>query len=131
MTKKEITNWILNKIKYCYPTKHEKYPDNIIYMYDEKYIRKLKLGKINNQKINLPDKPKGICMFTQNLKYNIIYFNSDIIAKVFNDNNIVNYDYIQLIMTDVLCKCDFPKLNDNVKRKYIFERFQKITYNSR
>lgn len=132
MNKEEISNWFQDKLNSCYVIQNSDYKKHLFLTYDKQYIRKLKLGKLNNQKITLPNKPKGICMFTQNLKHNMMYFNYDIIAEIFNNNNIVNYDNIQLIISDVLSKCDFPKLNDNnVKYKYYFERFQKIIYDSR
>jgi len=48
MYKKDLYDWFWNKYNSCYQVKVELYPDSVFLVYDEKYIRKLKLFKLNN-----------------------------------------------------------------------------------
>jgi len=109
MTKDELSDWLLNKILYCYPVKNVDFNNCILWIYDENYIRKLKLCKLNNQTITSPNKIKGICLFEQELNNNLLLFNYDEIWDFF-ENNYSNNDYeIQHLIYDILK--DNTKLN--------------------
>ena len=109
MTKEELTIWFWNKFNSCYPVGHDDYPDNIYWYYDDKYIRKIKLCKINNQEIILPIKVNGICLFRQDLKNKSLWCNYDEIWSFFKQNYKDNYNEIQSIIKEILS--DTTKLN--------------------
>ena len=98
MSEEELKKWFWNKFNNCYPVKHSDYPESIFYFYDEKIIRKMKLCKLNNQKLTLSSKVTGICLFEQDLKNG--YFNTNYyeIWSFFYHNYMSNYDNIQLLI---------------------------------
>ena len=110
MTKEEISNWFINKIRSCYPVvKHEDYPDSILWVYDEKYVRKLKLCKLNNQEIILHNKVKGHCLFRQDLKSQYLWCDYDEIWSFLESNYSYNYNENKLLIKKILS--DYTKLN--------------------
>ena len=109
MTKEEISNWFINKLTSCYPVKHYDYPDSILWFYDENFIRKIKLCKLNNQYISLPNKVSGICLFEQNIKNKVLSCDYNEIWCFFKTNYINNYSDIQSLIKDLLS--DTTKLN--------------------
>ena len=110
MTKEEISNWFINKIRSCYPVvKHEDYPDSILWVYDEKYVRKLKLCKLNNQEIILHNKVKGYCLFRQDLKSQYLWCDYDEIWSFLESNYSYNYNENKLLIKNILS--DYAKLN--------------------
>ena len=109
MTKEELTDWFINKFNSCNPIKHDDYPDRIFWFYDEKYIRKLKLCKLNNQEITLPNKVNGKCLFDQDLKNKYLWCNNTEIWAFFRNNYVDNYNDIQTLIKDILS--DTTKLN--------------------
>ena len=109
MNKEELTKWFINKFSSCYPVKHDDLPDGIFWYYDEKFIRKIKLCKLNNQEITLPDKVKGTCLFEQDLKNKYLWCDNEEIWNFFRNNYIDNYDDIQSLIKAILS--DTTKLN--------------------
>ncbi len=109
MTKDELTDWFWNKFNSCYTVTHDDYPDSIFWFYSEQFVRKLKLCKLNNQDITLPDKIKGCCLFEQSFKIKKLYCDYNIIWRFFKQNYKDDYDEIQLFINDILS--DTIKLN--------------------
>jgi hypothetical protein len=87
MTEQELKIWFFDKLCSCYPAKQDDIPDSIFWVYDEQFIRKMKLCKINNQKVKLPNKVNGICLFEQDTENRYLYCKTNEIWSVF----ILNY----------------------------------------
>ena len=102
MTKYELTKWFWNKFNSCYPVKHDDLPDRIFWVYDEKFIRKLKLCKLTNQEITLPNKVQGKCLFDQDLKTEYLWCDNEEIWSFFKQNYKDNYYDIQSLIKDIL-----------------------------
>ena len=102
MSEEELKKWFCDKFNNCYPTKHSKYLDSVYWIYDEQYIRRLKLCKINNQEITAPDKIKGVCLFEQTKKFEYLWCDYDYIWSFFEKNYINDYDKIQLFITNII-----------------------------
>ena len=109
MSKEELATWFINKLTSCYPVIHDNYSNRIFWFYDEKYVRKLKLCKLNNQEISLPNKVYGVCLFEQNIKTMNLWCDYDNIWSFFESNYINKYNDIQLLINDILS--DYTKLN--------------------
>lgn len=114
MTNKELRNWFFDKLTNCYSVVYDKYPDNIIYYYDENFIRKCKIAKINNIEIEQPLKPNGICLFDQDLVSECLWCNYDYIWSYFK-KHIDDDDKIKKIIMDWL-KNDVNLNNYNVQQ---------------
>ena len=106
MTNDELSKWFWNKLNSCYPVIHKDYPNSIYYFYDEKFIRKIKLCKINNTIVTLPDKVTGICLFEQDNKYKDLLCDYTEIWSFLGNNYTKNYDDIQTLISNIL--------NDNI-----------------
>jgi len=65
MDKEELSNWFYNKLKMCYAVKHNRYPHITFWCYDEMFIRKMKICKLNNTEVKLPIKFTGKILFEQ------------------------------------------------------------------
>ena len=104
MNKNELSNWLIDKMKSCYPAHDLISPNNLYYFYDERHIRKLKLCKINNNKYKYKfiNKVKGKCLFTKNYKTNVLYFNYDDIWRFFEKDYIYDYGKIQTLICNIL-----------------------------
>ena len=109
MKKEELSEWFYDKFNSCYPVVHDDYPDSIFWFYDERYVRKIKLCKLNNQKISLINKVNGICLFEQDFKNKHLWCNYDEIWSFFKQNYKDNYNEIQSIIKEILS--DTTKLN--------------------
>ena len=109
MNKEELSKWFIDKFNSCYPVIHDDYPDSIFWLYDEKYLRKMKLCKLNNQKISQPKKVIGICLFEQDIINKYLWSDYNEIWSFFKTNYKDNYDDIQLLIKDILS--DYTKLN--------------------
>ena len=109
MNKEELTDWFWNKFSSCYPVKHDDYPDSILWIYDEKFTRKLKLCKLNKQEITLPNKVNGKCLFDQDLKSKYLWCDNTEIWAFFKQNYSEDYNEIQSLIKDILS--DTTKLN--------------------
>ena len=102
MTDDEIKTLLFDIITSCYQSENVIYHNIIFYIYDEKFIRKVKVNKLNNNKIKmkLPNKVNGECIFyvINNIPA-YIHINYDYIFKyLFNNryNNIIdNYGIIE------------------------------------
>lgn len=101
MNKEQMSSWFINKLNSCYPVKHEDIPDSIFWMNDDKIIRKIKLCKLNNQKIN-NIKVKGKCLFEQNIKYRLFICDYNEIWKVLENNYSSYYNNIQYFVSDII-----------------------------
>ncbi len=101
MTKDELTKWFVNKFNSCYPVIHDDYPEHIFWFYDEKYIRKLKLCKLNNNKLSY-DKIKGYCIFNQDKQYNYLWCDYGEIWSFVEKNYTDNYNGVQSIIKKIL-----------------------------
>ena len=106
MNNRELSIWFWNKFNSCYPVKHEYYPNIILWYYDDNYIRKCKLCKVNNTEIILPDKVIGKCLFEQDTNNKIIYCNYKEIWSFFynNSNKKIEFSDIKKILNNILCK---------------------------
>ena len=102
MSEQELKEWFLYKLYGCYPVKHDDYPNNIFWFYDEQFIRKLKLCKLNNKEVSLPLKVKGVCLFDQDLKNEILWCDYDKIWSFFYKEYRNNYDDVQSFIKNVL-----------------------------
>jgi len=125
MNKKELIKWFCDKFNSCYSVKHDDYPDVILWFYDETYIRKLKLYKLNKQENILPNKVKGICLFRQDTRKKIFWCNYNEIWEFLEDNyKDGDYNEIQLLIKNVLSnnielKEYDPKLTDIISSRII------------
>jgi len=115
MSKEELSNWLISKILYCYPVVDKEWNDYVFYFYDEQYIRKLKLFKLYNIKITSPNQVNGICLFSLNIKYKIIYFHYEYVWKFFENNYINNYIQIEKFITEIIN--DYKQLNKYSPKK--------------
>lgn len=102
MNKEEITEWFWNKFDSCYPVKCDDYPNRIFWLHDEKVIRKIKLLKLNNEKIDFEVKFKYNCLFEQNIEFNYFYNDYIEIWSFLEDNYINNYRSVQSIIKDII-----------------------------
>ena len=102
MTKEELTIWFCDKFNSCYPVTHSDYPESIFWFYDEKFIRKLKLYKLNNQKITSPNIVRGICLFEEDSKYCWFNCNYDEIWSFLYVNYSSYYTDVQSFIKNIL-----------------------------
>jgi len=102
MEKEELTKWFIDKFNSCYPVAHDNYPDSIFWFHDELYTRKMKLCKLSNQKITLPNKISGECLFEQDFNSKYLWCDYNEIWSFFEKNDIYNYDKIQSSIKDIL-----------------------------
>jgi len=109
MTKEELSECFYDKFNSCYPVVNNLYPKSIFWFYDEKYIRKCKLSKLNNIKITLPNKVNGICLFEQDLTYKYLWCDYEKIWSFFENNYIMSYRGVQNLINDIIFDC--VKLN--------------------
>ena len=107
MNNEELSYWFINKISSCYPVKpiiNNKY---IFWYYDDQFIRKIKIGKINKQKVNNPKEINGFCLFEQDIINKEICFDYNEIWSVFYENYSNNFEDIQFLMIDALKSTEF------------------------
>ena len=98
MSEEELKVWFFDRLNSCYSVKHDDYPDRLYWYYDEKFIRNVKLCRLSGEKIELPSKASGRCLFDQDIKNNILYCDYDEIWKVFYKEYRCNfYDVKRLI----------------------------------
>jgi len=123
MTKEELTNWFCNKFNSCYPVTHDDYPKRIFWYYEEKFVRKLKLCKLNNQDITLPNKVKGECLFVQDLNNEYLWCDNKEIWEFLKQNYSDTYDEIQSLIKNIMS--DTTKLNVYTPQ-YVFLSIREI-----
>ena len=99
MSKDELMKWFYEMLFSCYPVKHIEYPDSILWIYDENFIRKFKISKVSNKIIKIPKTIKGCILFETKITDNYLYCDYNkiwlFIADNYNRNIDVPYnDYI-------------------------------------
>jgi len=125
MSKEELSDWFWNKFNCCYPVKSDEFPDSIFWFYDETFVRKQKICKLNNQDITFPDKVKGVCLFDQDTRYEVFMCDYDLIWTYFKDNYGDDYDYIQSLISDILKEND--NLNEYTPRYLKIKNYHNLT----
>lgn len=110
MTEDELYNWFFEKFESCYPIKTSQYPSDIFWLYDESYVRYLKLCKLNNQDILIPSKTSNVCLFQQDIHSEYLWCD-DIIWDFFEKNYSTNYKEVNSIIDKFLRK-------NRITRKY-------------
>lgn len=110
MSKDELMIWFYEKLFSCYPVKNVDYPGSIFWFYDEKFIRKIKISKVNNKDVRLPRKVKGICLFEEdtttgcfNCDYNQIWM---FISNNYIDDTKCDYETVQYLVKEFLNSYD-------------------------
>ena len=101
MSKDELIKWFWEKFNSCYLVKHKDLPESIFMFYDPQFIRKLKLANISGEKINKTD-ITGFCLFQQDWKNKIFYYDYNEIWGYLYSNYSINYDEIQQFISDRL-----------------------------
>jgi len=110
MYKKDLYDWFWNKYNSCYQVKVELYPDSVFLVYDEKYIRKLKLFKLNNtEELISINNVEGTFLFNQDNKFRILWLSEEL-WKFFEKNYSYDYYDIQKLIKKLLK--DHPILFD-------------------
>ena len=102
MNKQEAIDWFWDKYNSCYPVRHADYPQRVFLFYDNKFVRKIKLAKISGCGITYPTKVSGVCLFEQDWKSKIFYYDYDEIYSFLTKNYINNYDKIKEFIYDRL-----------------------------
>jgi len=102
MSKDELSTWFWKVLNSCYPLYKSNNPNIISWYYNENFSRKIKLCKINNQKIIITDEFKGDFVFEQNIKFKSIYFNHDNIWNFFKNNYSTEDVYIGILLKEIL-----------------------------
>jgi hypothetical protein len=100
MTKEELKIWFWNKFNYCYPVKHDDFPDSIFMFYDINYIRKKKLANILDKEDEYPTEIKGICLFELDFEYNWFNIDYDEIWTIFESNYSSKYVEIRKLILE-------------------------------
>ena len=96
MTEIELKYWFFNKLSNCYIIFYDNYPDNILYYYDENFIRKVKMSKLIGIEVEQPKKFSGICLFDQSLYSKKLYCDYDNIWTVFK-KEYIEYSYLNIV----------------------------------
>ena len=115
MTEEQLKNWFLNKFYFCYPVKHEDYPDEIYLFYDKLYLRKCVLLNILGKDIVLPKKVNGECLFYIDFKSNKLWCDSDKIWDFLEYNYTTNFTEVQSLISSWL------DVYDELKERTILE----------
>jgi len=123
MTKKELSAWFWNKFNSCYPVTNDDYPYEIFWIYDEKMMRKIKLCKLNNEEVSLPNKIIGICLFKQNVKHKQLCLDYDNIWLFIKNNYKCNYSDIQIIIKDIIS-------DDIILNEYTIKQIVDLKYHT-
>jgi len=112
MQKDELVKWFYEKLFSCYPVKHIDYPNSTYWVYDEEFIRKIKISKLNNKSIKFPRNIKGNILFEINNNDNYLYCDyskiwSYISDNYTNTNNDIFNDYtvVEYVIKEVLNDC--------------------------
>lgn len=107
MIVEELKKLFWNKFNSCYSIKHDDYPDIIYWIYNESYVRKMKLCKLNNQEVKSSVNISEVCVFVQDVKYKYLNYDYDVILNFFKNNNLsIKHDDIQKFMTDLFIDTD-------------------------
>lgn len=106
MTDDELKKYFWNKFNSCYPVKHLDYPDSIFLYYDEQYIRKIKLEKINNKQQTTKSTITGYCLFEIDSNQNYINCDYDKFWCFFEDKYSMEYMKIKSFLEEIIKKND-------------------------
>lgn len=110
MNEEQLKKWFFDKFNSCYPVKHDNLPESIFWFYDELFIRKIKICKLNNQIVKTPSKVTGICLFEMDFKNDWFNCDYDYIWTVLKDKYINNYDDIQALIKKWLIDDNFSNI---------------------
>lgn len=110
MTEEELKTWFWNRFNSCYAVKHDDFDNRIYLFYDEQFIRKSKLCKLNNQEIKSPTRVSGICLFEYDMKNKWFNCSNDEIWQFFEKNYSNNYIAVQKLIRSWFKEYD--NLND-------------------
>jgi len=117
MDKGDLVKWFYETLFSCYPVKHIDYPNSVFWIYDEKFVRNIKISKINNNPIKFPNIVKGEILFETSSDDNYLYCDYSKIWKYVGDNYINcihknsynDYTVIEYVIKDILN--DYYKLS--------------------
>lgn len=113
----ELIKYFWKKFNSCYPVTYIEESNSIFFFYNESYIRKLKLYKLNKQKIIPQSKVTGNCLF-----------------KINKDINVLQCDYSKIVENFIIkhsiCDTDIRIYLDREIRKidYLFNYVVKFSY---
>jgi len=103
MSKEESSEFFWNIFNCCYPVKSDEFPNCILWIYDEKFNRKLKLCIINNQGISIPKNMNtGSLLFVQNINKKNLYINNNEIWNFFDNNLRIEDKNVKLMIYEIL-----------------------------
>jgi len=105
----ELIEWFNNIFNNCYYVTHNDYSGIFMY-YDLRYVRKLKLCKIDGKEISQPKTIIGECLFEQDWKNKYLWCKYSVIWKYLEDNYSTNYKDIQSFIKDRLEEQDKIKI---------------------
>ncbi len=121
MSKEELTKWFLDKFNSCYPVIHNEHENSVFFLYDEQYIRKVKLSIIENSEIPNPKNFKGDILFELNNRTKTLYCDYSKIWTFIAKNHVNNYHEIQDFLFEIINKLD--KLNEYTTIKHYSVNF--------
>jgi len=126
----EASYILLNKFNLCYKVKCADYPDSIFWFYDEQFIRKQKICKLNNQDVLLPKKINGYCLFEQDIKSMNLFCEDglwDIIEECCNKKNIDIRTIIKYSLENYKIFNDYKFYNERGSFKSMITDITKLT----
>jgi len=109
MTKEELSKWFVDKFNSCYPVSITGDESRLLFFYDEQFIRKKKLCKIENKKLSNHN-VNGFCLFDLYISNRYLYCDLETIWKFFEKNYSNDYSKIQSLITEII-KNHIPKLS--------------------
>ena len=101
MTKEELTIWFVDKFNSCYPVTIEDDYTRLFWFYDEQFIRKIKLCKIENIKYPIHNTVKGTCLFDVHISNRYLFCDYKEIWSFFEKNYSKNYNEIQSLISEI------------------------------
>jgi len=131
MSEQETINWFWNKFKSCYTVQHIDYPNNIFMLYDENFVRQIKLSKLSGKENKIPNKIKGVCLFEIDFENNNFWYNYSDIYSFLYDNYLSNWGVINQFIHTRLSEIDklnmlFPNLDNQIR----IEKWRNLSTNS-
>ncbi len=102
MSKKELKDWLLDKLNCCYRITSDNYPGAIFWMYDKRYVRKIKMCEIEKLESSEPIKIKGVCLFEQDTYAKCFYCEYTEIWKIFQTNYSTHWTSIKILIKNIL-----------------------------
>ena len=98
----ELIDWFNNYFYNCYYVKHDNFPDSIFMCYDIKYVRQLKLAKLEGKDYVEKTNITGVCVFEQDWKNKWFGCNYTLIYSYLRDIYSFSYDDFQAFIKDRL-----------------------------